>query len=104
MGFGALSKKLNKLASMSLALTYENIKTHFPLWGYNQQSGNWVNRPIHYTETIWTAALDHGMEPGAPVDNIPGPDLPEIELAGTGGTLAVLVAIGMAIALLWKRI
>lgn len=104
MGFGALTKKLNKLKTMGLALTYENIKEQFPLWGYNQESGNWVNRPIHYTETIWTAALDHGMEPGAPVDNIPGPDLPETELAGPGGLLAFVVAVGVALALLGKRV
>ncbi len=103
MGFGALTKKLNQLRGMGLALTYENIKEQFPLWGYNQQFGNWVNRPIHYTETIWTAALDNGMVPGAAVDNIPGPDLPETELAGPGGLLAIVVAVGMAIALLRKR-
>lgn len=103
MGFGSLKKKLNKLKDRGLALTYANIKNEFPNWGLNQQTGQWINRPIHYTETIWTAALDHGMTPGVPVDNVPGPELPETQIAGGGGGLAVLAAIVIGFALLGTR-
>lgn len=103
MGFGSLTKKLNKLRDRGLALTYANIKNEFPNWGLNPDTGQWIHRPIHYTETIWEAALNHGMTPGAPVDIIPGPDLPETQIAGPGGGLAVLVAIGIGIALLGSR-
>ncbi len=94
MGFGALKKKLNLLRERGLALTYENIKREFPNWGLNPNTGLWVNRPIHYTNTVWSAALDHGMTPGSPNDDIPvPPDLPETQLAGGGGLVALAVIV-----------
>lgn len=98
MGFGALTKKLKQLNERGLALTYQNIKNEFPNWGFNPETGNWINRPIHYTDTIWEAALNHGMAPGAPVNNIPGPEMPETQIASPGAPLGVLLGLGM---LLW---
>lgn len=103
MGFGALRKKLNKLKERGLALTYDNIKNEFPKWGLNQESGQWVNRPIHYTETIWTAALNHGMDDGGGFVNPPGPDLPETEIAGGGGAIALVVAVVVGLLLLGSK-
>lgn len=97
MGFGSLTRKLDKLKERGLALTYQNLNREFPNWGLNQETGKWINRPLHYTKTIWTAALNHGMVPGEPVDNIVGPELPETQIAGMGcGLVALLIVIGIA--------
>lgn len=108
MGGPGLRKKLNKLKERGLALTYENIVQEFPLWGYrppNEETGEpgkWINRPIHYTDTIWEAALNHGFEPGSSPTFPPGPG-PDTEIAGTGGGLGVLLAVGLALYFLGSK-
>jgi len=108
-GMGALIKKFKKLKVMGLALTYENIQEQFPLWGYRPpnpvtgEPGQWINRVLHYVKTIWTAALNHGMVPGAPVDNIPGPGIPETQIAGSSGGLVALAAIVVGLLLIGSR-
>lgn len=103
MGFGNLSNKLKKLRQRGLALTYKNIKREFPHWGLNPNTGIWINRPIHYTEKIWTNALNHGMVPGSPEVVPPGVAIPEPETSSQGGGLVILALIAMAVLALGSK-
>lgn len=108
MGGPALRKKLNNLKDRGLALTYENIVKEFPLWGYKPpdeetgEPGKWINRPIHYTDTIWEAALNHGFVPGSSQTFPPGPGMPETQIAGSGG-VGLLLVVGLALLFLGSR-
>lgn len=58
VGVGALKEKLDTLKKQGKPLTFEQIKANFPNWGKNAQ-GKWINRPIHYAETVWNAYAAH---------------------------------------------
>lgn len=90
MGSAALSKRLDKLKQMGKPLTFEALANTFPNWGQNAQ-GEWINRPIHYAQTVWKTALNHGMEPGEPPPPwTPGP--PDSEIAGFNPSILFLLA------------
>ncbi len=100
-GFGALRVKLNQLKAQNMALTFANLAQTFPTWGQNA-AGEWINRPIQYTETVWNNAINHGMEPGEGTSHPPGPSTgpPDTLIAGFDGP-AIAMAMGILI-LSWK--
>lgn len=100
-GFRALRKKLNILAEQGIALTFANLAANFPTWGQNA-AGEWINRPIQYTETVWNNAINHGMEPGDTTTHPPGPPTgpPDTLIAGFDGP-AIAMTLGVLI-LGWK--
>ncbi len=52
-GFGALKGKLDILKGEGKPLTQRQLYERFPLWGYSQKKGRWVNRPLYYAATVW---------------------------------------------------
>ena len=102
MGSGAVRNKLNKLRAMGKPLTFEALAATFPNWGQNQQ-GQWINRPIYYTQTVWDNAINHGMIPGEPPPPwTPGP--PDAEIAGgKNGTMLIVVALAVFLYKSMKR-
>ena len=107
MGFGALRKKLDKLRELGKPLTFESLANTFPNWGMNEQ-GQWINRPIFYTSTLWDAAINHGMQPGEPTPPwTPGPTTPPGSpppaIAGISNqTLGLLITVLVVSYKVWK--
>ena len=101
MGSGALRKKLNKLRELGKPLTFEALAATFPNWGMGAE-GQWINRPIHYTQTVWNSAINHGFNPGEPAPPwTPGP--PTTEIAGIGGeAFGILAALAIIAFKIWK--
>ena len=102
MGSGALRKKLDKLKALGKPLTFEALAATFPNWGQNQQ-GEWINRPIYYTQTVWDASINHGFNPGEPPPPwTPGP--PTTAIAGISNeTLGLFVGFALLAWRLFQR-
>lgn len=96
-GFGALTNKFAILQNRDLSLTYENIKNEFPLWGYNTNTGEWINRVIHYVDTVWENALNSGMDPAGTWNQPPtAPTQPTTTSASGGEILFFVLLLALA--------
>jgi len=58
MGFGATKKRMNEMKAKHYLLDYKVFRREYKDWGKTTE-GKWINRPIHYTDTVWTNYKTH---------------------------------------------
>jgi len=96
IGSGALKSKLDKLKEYNAPLNLASLRQHFPNWGM-LDSGQWINRPLHYAQTVstqWRKDADPNRPPHRPAGAEPRGPLPK--LAAAVPTPVILIAALLA--------
>lgn len=55
--------RLEKLKTMGKPMTLKELSKAFPKWGYSEDLGKWINRPVQYGLAVWGAYKN--TKPGA---------------------------------------
>jgi len=103
VGFGSLKSNLDELKAQGVPLTYANVARANPNWGRNSEGGEWINRPLHYASSVWSAFTTRG-EPGRPGMSHPTNPrgLPELARAARAGKDLLLPLVLIAAAYVFR--
>jgi hypothetical protein len=94
-GWGALNEKLDELRKAGKPLTAYQIAQSFPNWG-RRKDGTWINRPVHYAETVWGRYEEN--QTASPPTSSGGPKLPQLLPSKDSGWIVPLGAMAVLLA------
>ncbi len=67
VGQGNVFPRIQTLLSKGYSFDLNNLERLFPKWGYSETRKRWINRPIHYVQTVWNRIKN--STPETPTDN-----------------------------------
>lgn len=96
-GKEGLIPKLEQLRALKRPLTLESLRVTFPKWGYSEQKGRWINRPVQGATTKWARYVKNAgsksIIPDKPIKQ-PGQPGDKSLLAGFDGWLLPALLVG----------
>lgn len=101
VGLGALKEKLEQLRSENKPLTYEQLVKSFPEWGKSKKTGEWINRPLHYSAVVWDQYAKNAT--GGTISTTPPGLIARIGKAWNGGGWLLVPIVGAVLWGLGKR-